>query len=276
MEAGAARFGNRDGGDGSRNRALVHPQPDPIWRSQRRRRGRHLPLRSRGQLRRSAAPADTAEGKIARSVYNTAKPNQQEAAVGTTLGTYVAIAKQTGKSPGDAAGALGRIAREAILDDPGRYLTRSIEILGRYQSVYDPQSLTSDPQDQIAITRGYIRTIDPTNREPPGASTLTRVPWQIAQLMTKLLFVLTIGGLLMLVLPFVGDRLSRVAASTFLIVGLLHILGATLTARFEMRHVIVLAPLVWLLSSATVSQLITLLAAGLRQLPRPRAQGETA
>lgn len=221
-------------------------------------------------------PTATAEGRLANRVYNAADTNEQEAAVGTTLGTYVAIVNQTGKSPGDAAGAMGQIAREAILSDLGRYLERSIEILGRYQAVYDPQGLDSDPQDQIAITRGYIRTLDSTQREPPGDSALTRIPWQIAQALTKLLFVLTIGGLLMLALPFFGGRRGRLAASTFLLIGLLHILGATLTARFEMRHVIVLAPMVWILATATVAQTVSLIVAGMRQLPRRRTQGAPA
>lgn len=216
---------------------------------------------------------DSADGRLALRVYNTADPNHNEAAVGTTIGTYNAFIHQVGKSPIDAAGAMGGIAREAILADPGRYLERSIEILGRDQSVYDPQTFTSAPHDQIATTRRYIGELDPTAREAPGDSNWTRVPWQIAQALSRLLFVLTIGGLLMLALPFLGARRSRLAASAFLIVGFLDILAVALTARFEARHAIVLAPIVWVLSTATIGLIVSLLAAIARRRPRLRTHG---
>jgi hypothetical protein len=160
---------------------------------------------------------------------------------------------------------MGKLAREAIVENPGRYIERSIEILGRDQSVYDPQALTSDPNDQIATTRAYIGSLDATDREAPGSSNWTRVPWQIAQALSRLLFILTIGGLLMLALPFLGPRHSRQAAGAFLIVGFLDILAVALTARFEARHAIVPAPMVWILSAATVSLLFSLLAAVVRR-----------
>jgi hypothetical protein len=171
---------------------------------------------------------------------------------------------------------MGRIAREAILSDPGRYLDRSVETLGRYQAVFDPQTLSSDPRDQIATVRGYMRTLDPTRREPPGEAAVTRIPWQIAQTLSKLLFVLTIGGLLILALPFVGERRPRLAAGTFIVVGLLYIVSVTLTARFEMRHIIILAPVVWILATATVAQALSLVLVGMRQLPWRRTQGAPA
>lgn len=219
--------------------------------------------------------ADTKDGQLALRIYNTANPNRPEAAVGTTLGTYNALIYQSGKDSLAAARAMGAIAREAILSDIGRYLGRSIEILGRYQAVYDPQTLTADPRDQIATTRDYVEELDPSRQVAPGDSSWTRVLWQIAQTLTKLLFVATIGGLLMLALPFLGNRRRRLAASTFLIVGLLGILGVTLTARFEVRHVIVLAPIVWILATATVALIVSLVVAIARSTPPLRARART-
>jgi 4-amino-4-deoxy-L-arabinose transferase-like glycosyltransferase len=219
--------------------------------------------------------ADTEDGRLALSIYNTADPNRQEAAVGTTHGTYNALVYQTGKDSIAAARAMGRIAREAIFSDIGRYLGRSIEILGRYQAAYDPHTLTADPQDQIATTRSYVEELDPSRREAPGGSSWTRVPWQIAQTLAKLLFVATIGGLLMLALPFLGDRRGRLAGSIFLIVGLLDILVVTLTARFELRHVIVLAPIVWILATATVALIVSLVVAMARRRPPLRVRART-
>jgi 4-amino-4-deoxy-L-arabinose transferase-like glycosyltransferase len=223
---------------------------------------------------------DTANGRLANRVYNTGDPNKREAAVGTTLGTYNAFIHQTGKTPVEAAGAMGQVARDAILSDFGKYLERSIEILGRYQAVFDPHTLTADPKDQIATTRGYIDELDPSAREAPGDSGWTRALWQIAQALTKVLFVATIGGLLILALPFLGNRRGRVGASALLIVGLLDILFVTLTARFEMRHVIVLAPIIWILAPATLELTLRLLGSLVRQRSsagaRIRAQGATS
>jgi 4-amino-4-deoxy-L-arabinose transferase-like glycosyltransferase len=215
---------------------------------------------------------DTADGRLANRIYNTADPNKNEAAVGTTLGTYNALIHQTDKSPIGAAGAMGRIARDAVLNDVGTYLERSIEILGRYQAVYDPHTLTADPSDQIATTRTYFGELDPNTQGVPGGSGWTRALWQIAQALTKILFVATIGGLLILALPFLGNRRGQVAARALLIVALLDILFVTLTARYEMRHVIVLAPIIWILAPATVELTLRLLGSMVRQRPSRRAR----
>lgn len=221
---------------------------------------------------------DTADGRLAARVYNTADPSIPHAAAGTTSGVFNAFVA-AGKTPREAYAAMGAIAREAILDDPGAYLDDTIESLGLSQHVLDPNTFTSNPDaDQIAKTRAYFRTLDPGATEIPGDSRLTRIPWQVAQSLTKLLFALTIGGLLILILPFIGrdrDR-SRLAASTLLVVGFAAILGVALTARWEQRYVISLLPFIWLLGTATVAQLLSLLVMALRQLPRPRPQGEAA
>ena len=99
---------------------------------------------------------------------------------------------------------MASLAREAIVDNPGLYLERTAEMLSRYQGVFDPQTLTSERHDQIARTREYVLALNPRAKELPGDSGFTRIPWQIAQALTMILFVLTVGGLLMLALPFIG------------------------------------------------------------------------
>lgn len=236
-----------------------------------------LALYARGVSWAEMPPStDTADGRLARRVYDTADPSIPHAAAGTTSGVFNAFVAE-GKTPREAYGAMGSIAREAILDDPGAYLDDTVEGLGLYRSVLNPHTFTADPDvDQISKTRSYIRTLDPGTAEIPGDSKLTRIPWQIAQSLTELLFVLTIGGLLMLILPFVGGNRSRLAAGTLLIVGLVGIVGIALTARWEQRYVISLLPFIWLLGTATVAQLVSLLVTALRQLPWHRAQGEAA
>lgn len=221
-------------------------------------------------------PADTADGRLARGIYNTADPNVPHATAGTTSGVYNALVAG-GKTPGEAYAAMGGLAREVILGDPGAYLDDTVEGLGLDQEVLDPHTFTADPNsDQVFETRGYIRALEPEARELPGDSKLTRVPWQLAQTLTKLLFVLTIGGLLILALPFFGPTRSRLAASTLLVAGLVGLVGVALTARWEPRYVITMLPFVWILGAATVAQLASLLATALRRVPSPRAQGEAA
>jgi 4-amino-4-deoxy-L-arabinose transferase-like glycosyltransferase len=221
--------------------------------------------------------ADTANGRLALSVYNAADPNEREAAVGTTIGVFEALVHQVGKDRIDAASAMSDLAREAILHYPGAYLRGTLQILGRYQGLYDPRTLTGKPNvDEIATTTGYIQALDRTRRGPPGGSALTRGPWQIAQALTQFLFIFTVGGLLILVLPLLGDRRSRLAASTFLTVGVLGIVGVSLTTRFELRHGIVFAPLIWILAPAAVLLAARLLVALLRRLPWPRTRHATS
>ncbi|HWA54263.1 MAG TPA: glycosyltransferase family 39 protein [Solirubrobacterales bacterium] len=219
---------------------------------------------------------DTADGRLALRVYDTADPAVPHASAGTTSGVFNALVAE-GKTPREAYGTMGALAREAIRDNPGAYAESTIESLGLSREVLDPRTFTADGNnDQIFKTRGYIRALNPGATTLPGDSKLTRIPWQVAQSLNRLLFILTIGGLLILILPFVGPQRSRQAATVLLIVGGIGILGVALTARWEERYVISLLPFIWLLSTAAVGQLVSLLATALRQLPRPRPQSEAA
>jgi 4-amino-4-deoxy-L-arabinose transferase-like glycosyltransferase len=220
--------------------------------------------------------ADTASGRLALGIYNTADPNKQEAVVGTTGYVFNALVEEAGQDPIEATNTMAGLAGEAILNEPGTYLRDSLQILGRYQGAYYPRTLTGKTNaDQISLATDYLRALDPTNRELPDGSALTRGPWRAAQAITQLLFILSFGGVLLLALPFLGNRRSRLAASTFLTVGILGIVGVTLTARFELRHGVVFAPLIWILAPAAVSVAARFLFALLRSLPRPRMRHAT-
>jgi len=236
-----------------------------------------LALYARGVSWAEMPPSpETHEGRVALGVYNTADPEIPHATAGTTPGVYNAFVAE-GRTPEEAYAAMGALAREVIRDDPGAYLDDTVEGLGLYREVLDPHTFTSNPNhDQIFKTRGYIRGQDPGAGEIAGDSGLTRVPWHLAQFLSKLLFVLTIGGLLILLLPFFGSERSRLASATMLLAGLVAILGVALTARWEQRYVISLLPIIWILATATVAQLVTELAALARRLAPARAQGEAA
>lgn len=218
-------------------------------------------------------PADTPYGNLARDIYNTAEPNEQESVVPTSSAVFDALVEEEGLDPVEASQAMSEIAREAIFDEPVAYLENTMQILGRYQGLYYPRTLFgSSTGDQVSQTTSYLEILDPTEQEAPE-SALTRVPWQIAQALGQILFILTIGGLLMLALPFVGDRRSRVAAGVFLTCGILGLVGVALTARFELRHGVVFAPLIWVLAPATVVATVKLAAS---LLPRPRFRTRNA
>lgn len=216
-----------------------------------------------------APPADTEAGRIARDVYNTADPNQGEATVGTTTHVYEALVTELGLDQAEATGKMGDIAREAIAEDPGTYVADSLRLLTRYQGVYYPRTLGGrGGRDQVSLASGYAGTLD-LEHQTPTHSGFVRVPWGLAQAVTDLLFILTAGGLLFLVLPFLGDRRSRMAGTAFLVFGFLGFVVVTLTARFELRHGIVFAPFVWILAPATVLAVGRLLVARTGRL-RPR------
>jgi 4-amino-4-deoxy-L-arabinose transferase-like glycosyltransferase len=220
--------------------------------------------------------ADTASGRLALGIYNTADPDKQEAIIGTTAYVFNALVEEAGQDPIEATNTMAGLAGEAILAEPGTYLRDSLQILGRYQGAYYPRTFIDEANgDQISLATEYLRALDPTRREPPDDPVLTRGPWRVAQAVTQLLFILSLGGLLLMVLPFLGNQRSRLAGTTFLIVGILGIAGVTLTARFELRHGVVFAPLIWILAPAAVSVAARFLFTLLRSLPRPRIKHAT-
>lgn len=208
---------------------------------------------------------DNRYGRLAREIYNAADPNGQEAAVGTTARVLEAFVLDLGLEPTMAMARMGDLAREAILDDPGTYVKDTVQILGRFQGVYYPRTFTGRPHaDQIALATGYLETLDMGHQSVSG-SPFVRFPWHVAQALTQLLFILTAGGLLTLVLPFAGDRRSRVAATSFLVVGVLGIVVVALTARYELRHAVVFAPFIWVLAPAAVQGAAAVVVATVRR-----------
>jgi 4-amino-4-deoxy-L-arabinose transferase-like glycosyltransferase len=218
-------------------------------------------------------PTDSAEGRLAFRIYNTAEPGPLvgvESGRPTTALFDALIAE--GKSESEASSVMGGLAKQAIFEYPDIYLENTWNILGEYRSLYDPGTFGANPTtDQIAITRNYLRSIEPTRTAVPGDSALTSAFWHIAQSVTKFAYLVTIGGLLVLLLPFLGIPRKRLAASTFIVVGLLGMVGGSLTGVFSYRYDLMFAPIVWLLLAATIVCIVELIAAAVRR--RPDAMG---
>lgn len=217
--------------------------------------------------------ADSADGRLALSIYNTgAQP--------TVL--FNALVAE-GKTPSEATSAMGTIARDAIFRYPDVYLDNTWRMFGEYRTLFDPRAFGPNQNiDQIASTRHYFQgsalsgsgeTL-PTgpDRSLPGDSAFTRLPWQLAQALTRLLYLVTIGGTLMLLLPFIGTLRQRLVAMTFLVVLLLGVLGSSLTAVYSLRYGIMLAPLVWILLATTTVRIVEVAALALRHRPQLGSQ----
>lgn len=207
---------------------------------------------------------DSAEGRLALSIYN---------AGGSPTALFNALVEE-GRSESEATAVMSGLARKAILDEPGIYASGTWTALQQYQTLYDPRAfLAEPPADQIATTRRFFRELNLDDqaqplspaaveaREIPGDSRLTRVPWQVAQGVNRLLYLVTAAGLLIFLLPLLGSPRQRLAASVFLLVLLIGVLGASLTSVFSPRYDIMFAPLVWILLAAATVRLVEAIAA---------------
>ena len=91
----------------------------------------------------------------------------------------------------------------------------------------------------------------------------------MAQALTSLLYLITIGGAFLLLLPFLGTLRQRLAATVFLVVLLLAIVGGSLTAVFSPRYDIMFAPMVWILLAGATALIGEVAALAVRRL-RPQ------
>lgn len=211
--------------------------------------------------------ADSEDGRLALSIYNTGAPPTP---------VFNALVAE-GKTPAEATSAMGTLAREAIFRHPVLYLENAWNMFSEYRTLFDPRAFGANQNiDQIASTRYYFQGSAlsntgerlPKERSLPGDSTFTRVPWQSAQALSRLLYVVTIGGILILLLPFLGSLRQRLVATTFLVVLLLGFVGSSLTAVYSLRYGIMFAPLVWILLAATLVRILEVAALAWRKLPR--------
>lgn len=207
---------------------------------------------------------DSPDGRLALSIYNTGAP---------PTAVFNALVGE-GRGPIEAAEAMGGLARDAIVRYPDIYLSNTWGRLGEHQDLYNPRSLGPNRNiDEIASTRYYFQQSAltasgdelPQGASLPGDSSWTRAPWQLAQALTRLLYLVTLGGILMLVLPFLGPSRQRLVAMTFLVVLLLGFLGNSLTAVFSLRYGVMFAPLVWILAAATTVRIAELAAMALQR-----------
>lgn len=207
-------------------------------------------------------PKDSPDGELARRIYDTAKPGPLAGVESgrPTTALFDALV-EAGKTEAEASSIMGALAKQAILNHPGIYLDKTWEVLAKYRSLYDPHTFGTDPErDQISTTRNYIEAIEPDRRSVPGDSAATTALWHVAQALTRGAYIITLGGLLILALLFLGEARKRLAASVFIVVVLVAAVGGSLTGVFSPRYDAMLAPFVWFLLGATVVLMVEVLA----------------
>ncbi len=213
-------------------------------------------------------PADAPNGQLALSIYKTAEPGPLAGVESgrPTTALYDALRNQ-GMSESEASSTMGALARKALFEHFDIYLENTLDILTKYRSLYDPRTFgVKENEDHISLTRSYIRTLQPEVENIPGDSGLTRTLWQVSQTLTKLIYAITLGGIVALLLPFVGDSRRRLTATAFLVVLILGMVGGSLFGVFSPRYDIMFAPMVWILLAAAIALIGELAVLALRRL----------
>ena len=207
---------------------------------------------------------DSREGRLALEIYNAGAP---------PTAVFNALVGE-GMTANEAAAAMGVLARDAIARYPDIYLSNTWSRFLEHEDLYDPRSFgPNQNHDEIAATRYYFEQAAltpsgdplPEGASLPGDSPWTRALWQLGQALTRLLYLATFAGILMLLLPFFGPTRQRLVAMTFLVVVLLGFLGNSFTAVFSARYGIMFAPLVWILMAATTVRVAELAAMALQR-----------
>jgi 4-amino-4-deoxy-L-arabinose transferase-like glycosyltransferase len=197
-------------------------------------------------------PGDTREARLARHIYRNMyafAPEEEERNSGLVLANTLEV---QGVSNTRVSSVMTDIALDAVWQNKSLYFTNTWDIFREYRSMYDPYE---DPvHDQIGLVEFDLANPPPgatlEGREVrPGDSYLTKVPWELAQGLNRLVYLFSLAGLLALALPFVGPSRSRVAATVLLTFVLLGWLVGAASLHFEARYGLPFAFMGWLLMS---------------------------
>jgi 4-amino-4-deoxy-L-arabinose transferase-like glycosyltransferase len=209
-------------------------------------------------------PPETLGGAIAEKAYDRFRESGTRVPVSFSF-VYRALVR-AGYKPEDAAAIMGDTATRAIAAHPGTYLAGTWENLVGF---VDAVAQTPRAAHKTGI---YLQRVD------SGIPTaLAEVPWDASSVLVKAWWVLTLHGLVGLVLLFVGPRRGRVAALGLLVVWLIVAVTTSLANIVDIRYVVQIAPLVWILGSAgMVWWMSTVARLAWRAVRRPRPQPEPA
>lgn len=219
---------------------------------------------------RKPPPVDSEYGPLARSTYDSEyayAPEDQQLTSGLTFSTALA---NHGHDSVEISSIMAGIAIEVIRDDPSSYLANTWEIFREYQTSYDPSSKSGEDHIVLA-TAGLLSPSSEASLRGragaiPGASRITREPWEVAQLLSRIVYLLSLAGISMLALPFLGSPKARACATVLLTVLLLGAVSGAASAHFEPRYDISYAFLAWLLMAAGAVALVQIAARFARSL----------
>lgn len=193
---------------------------------------------------RNPPSPDSADGRLALTIFNTGAP---------TISVVNAFIGE-GRTLAGASEAMGGIAREAIEREPDEYFFDTGRIFSEYLDIYDPGTLVPGKDTgQIGRIQRNLGPALGAGHHVPGDSPATLAPWSLAQILTQLVYLAALGGLVVLVLPFVGVGRSRIAAAVMILAAGLALLAQAMLVRFEPRFGVTFAPLLWILFSAAAA-----------------------
>jgi 4-amino-4-deoxy-L-arabinose transferase-like glycosyltransferase len=200
-------------------------------------------------------PDDSANGRLARRIYDNvyayAPPGQER-----NSGLLVAGAlEERGMDNVEATSVMTGLALEAISQHPDIYLSNTREILGEFLTMYNPDhDLFNQGMNNTEYVRFSLTTLGEATLEGrgavPGNSSVTRTPWELAEVVGQLVYLFSLAGIVALVLPFIGPRRSRIGASILLTMVVVGILTSAASIHFEPRFDLPYAWMVWLLMAA--------------------------
>lgn len=208
----------------------------------------------------SPPPVDSNDGRVAKTLFDSGAP---------TLSVLTAFGGE-GKSLADASEAMGALARDVIVREPGEYLVDTRRIFSEYLEAYNPGTLAfDDDTGQIGLVRSELSPAGEAD-QLPGDSPATLVPWSLTQVVTQLVFIAALGGLAIFVLPFVKARRSRIASAVMILTAGLALLAQSMLVRFELRFGVTFAPMIWILFAAAAALSAQMVVAVLRGAPEDR------
>jgi len=208
---------------------------------------------------RMPPPTGSKYGPLARTTYDDEYAFAPSDVQLTSGLSFIGVLANKGIDNVEISSIMAGIALEAIRANPSSYLSNTWDILREYQGLYDPRHESGEDDIELATSGLVSPASEATLRgrhAVPGESAITRVPWKLAQALSRILYLLSFAGVLALVLPFIGSRKARISSTVFLTVLLLGFAVGAASSHFEPRYDISYAFLAWLLLGASASWLL--------------------
>jgi hypothetical protein len=203
-------------------------------------------------------PTDTAEGRLAKRVYD----ETYEAGVNNSYTTVYEALVRSGLANSSEEGidVMAGLAWKAIRRHPGKYLGGMFTNLQRQLTAIGATGTTLSFDDTRQFADDRLAAAG-----TPLPRRLATLPWRVARIVTQVWGILSLKAYAALLLLFVRDT-RRAIAGTFLAALLSIALATSLTNTVEPWFALQLAPLVFITASAGAVFVVGTLFRGLRRV----------